>query len=475
MFHPTERRTQEVKKEKAIHETAGSRPEDLQDYVETTLNKKEKRDALLEKIHKTASDGVALLEALHTNTFANAEEFFTAQGISDPSPNEQELFSEIISEWNKRSEYAERFFSKLTYEQKNSPHEKEKTIEEAVMESRGIKTLHGTIRVERKGPYVVIHCDNDLDYTAFYHGRQDSSDLEGDGGTYHAKMAFSTTDTNQILPEWVDTSKPPPRRKKESFNIPVLLVNDRQNQQTEAKKTFIHEQQHLINQLFAKLYGSSDKITGTPQERLQDEIIAGVREGEAGAKITARLKAGGSYDAFIQGSPETNGQRDQILQETEAALSTTATKQFFSTEETRALLALHLMYTKPNGIARRIKTITDYLERQLISKTLSSQEGPVHIQNLPELLSNEKRGELVAKELGVKQKHASYLEALKEFVLHPSQKKTELETRKQEYLAERASLIHALSTEAPAAVFSVMTELDNRFVTHGPPPRRKRV
>ncbi len=64
------------------------------------------------------------------------------------------------------------------------------------------------------------------------------------------------------------------------------------------------------------------------------------------------LQAGGTYDYFIQAeNQETNDLRDKILKETQAALSTKELREFFDTEETRALLAFHLMYAKPGGIA----------------------------------------------------------------------------------------------------------------------------
>jgi predicted RNase H-related nuclease YkuK (DUF458 family) len=409
------------------------------------------------------------------NVSPTSKIFFAAHDIDEPSPNERELFKEIIREWNTRSDYAEAFFSKLDAQTQKPNERASKSREEIVAQSRGIAHLNGKIRVKRSGPYITIFCEDRRDYSAFYHGGHNSIDA-GDGGTYHAKMAFSITDETSAVPIWVDKTKPPPRRKKEEFTIPVLLMSFGTNPpETLEKITFIHEQQHLINQLFAKIYGSAEKTTGTSLERLKDEIIAGVREGEAAIQIKNRLQAGGTYDYFIQAeNQETNDLRDKILKETQAALSTREAREFFDTEETRALLAFHLMYAKPGGIARRIDTVTSYLKRQLLSDVVPESEGPIDIQNLADAHSKEFRAKILARERTVKEKFQQYKTCLKEFVLHPSQKRNELQTKKEAYLMERASLVHDLSLEAPEATFTLARAAEETFVKLGPPPRAKK-
>jgi hypothetical protein len=475
MTAPLERSPHGTNQERiATESTSIHQPYRLSDYVETALNTNEKRDAILGKIHKTAADGVILLKALHTETFTNMDDFFAAYNISNPSPNERQLFGEIIDEWNKRTENADRFFRKLEQQQKNPATGEAKRIEDIVVESRGLKAPKGSIRIERKGAYIAIYCESMEDYTSLYYGKDDANNSPQDGGTYHGKMTFSVVDTHQVLPEWVDRTKPPPRRKKEVFEVPVLLIRSTAHQSDEEMKVFIHEQQHLINQAFAKLYGSTETLTGTPLERLQDEIIAGVREGETDTQLVSRLRTGGGYDSFILGDQETNIQREKILKEVAEALSEPNAKRFFSTEETRALLAFHLMYAKPQLISRRIKTITRYLEGKLLSEPISSQEGPIDIYQLPTTVPDEVRAKLTAKEAETKRKYLSYLDTMKQFVLRPSEYKEALETRKREYLTARRSLVQDLSIHLPGEIFGVMSELDNRFLRHGPPPRRKR-
>jgi hypothetical protein len=76
MQHALEKKLHSTIEPTPSEETSVSRPNSLEDYVEATLNKHEKRDVLLEKIHKTAADGVILLEALHTQRFADEQDFF---------------------------------------------------------------------------------------------------------------------------------------------------------------------------------------------------------------------------------------------------------------------------------------------------------------------------------------------------------------------------------------------------------------
>lgn len=255
----------------------------------------------------------------------------------------------------------------------------------------GAYASQGESKLINHGAYLVIEAENKDDYNFWSSGKHGTK--RSSGGEYWHEMEFFY--------------------EEKTYRVPVLLIGNTETQETR-RKTLVHELQHLINRRFGKIYK-----TGEPEEsffvKLQDEIIAGIREGETTDQMIERL--GGSmelYEEFLNGTEMQNKERERILLAFKTALDEPIAKMLFVTAYGRTLLAFHLMSASPLMLAQRVRALRDYFLSKLpfLKSAQVATDHPLMeaVLNNPQLFKNDQP-------LGDARSH--FIQALQQAIISP--------------------------------------------------------
>lgn len=340
-------------------------------------------ERLFSEMHRTATVGVTLAKYLEISPHPTIEELGAIQDLSVLPTWGKRLVEEVVTEWNVLCRNCDEMTDALDARSldqsgKTDPSIAKKRIAEFRAGTGRDYTPKGNIRLEKHAAYLVIGCDDKEDYAFFASGNV--GEPRSSAGEYHHSMSFSAYKNIDETVIWIDQTKPPPRRAKFNWSLPVLLVADWQNEQ-EQKKTFDHEQQHLINARFAKIYGEGKHSNeGSFLQKLRDEVIAGIREGETRDAMIDRLATDNEvYRRFLGGTEDDQVKRKQIVPEIANALNEPGARLLFDSPEGRTLLAFHLMAVPVARIAERIRLLTEYLTKQFSTfPPLKEADMPPH-------------------------------------------------------------------------------------------------
>lgn len=418
----------------------GALPE-KQDSKERTFERKER---LLEELHRSAVLGLKLINYVETTPNPSWELFRenATQG-QEISKQTEEFFRGVIEKWHQSRASVDALFQDMqqALAQENTPATPERLIIK-LFQLRGCPPPVGAVRLVPRGAYLGIICENQEDYRSLYSGAPREATTSR--GTYHRSFDLALKEAVPVSEEKLlaaaawneDSDEPPPDLEEtvtlKSWSIPILLV--RGTDEVQIQKTFIHEQQHLISDLFANIYRRSSEETSrwyyvVPDEKkaersdiaFQDEILSGIREGSSGEYICRRLgkKRSESYKKFINASPEQLEKQDTIVNQIRTALDEPVTSALFVSLEMRTVLALQLLHVPVERIAHRIQVLREFYTQRLPLPLIENKEEdlPQNLNVLAQDASEERRAFCDEQEKTVRTTFKTYQDAVRDFLL----------------------------------------------------------
>ncbi|MBP7005763.1 hypothetical protein KBB27_01405 [Patescibacteria group bacterium] len=442
-----------------------------------TRFEKTRQERLLENLHASALAGTHLLSYLETAPFPSLEDFLDTQKYQDPLPEyTQVFFRETIRRWNQLQLRVDELLSTIHRELIQSEIESndQETIKR-LFSLRGCgRDPVGRVRLSRKGAYLIIVCDTIEDYSSFYHGQASPQNIHS-AGTYHKAIPFIWKQAPQQMEEapWdPDSNEPPPLPAediiKQYVEIPILLI--RPSEVHDLETVIQHEQQHFLNDAFSSLYDGHEEQGKTSFERLQDEVLAGIREGASGEVLRRRLgkQRGATYTRFIGGTQTETEIHEQTLKEIASALDEPFIASLFNSIPNRTVLAFHLMHVPLERIAYRIRILGAYFRKRILLDPIEAhpERMPFDVERLVNAAPPALQSVYYQEGNALLLSYKTYQNALQEIVLETDHNRsnTTLIQSYERYLVDRERLAHKVlswcSSEELAYTLTTQTQTE---------------
>lgn len=213
------------------------------------------------------------------------------------------------------------------------------------------KDSKGSVSAMVAEGYIVVRCQNPLDYNAFYDPRlsiasKKGRELRKHGGTYHRAMPMDFVSTGSVdMPESVSAS--------------ILLLKEGQS----VEEILIHERQHFLNDVLLDHFVVTEKEPSSDETRyIKDEVLAYIRDGSSGAGLENSL-LGALYVELFDALPEAEREpHRQYVRDIAQALTTHS--DVFEREYGRAALVAQLINVPLHRISAYIPHIATYYRKR---------------------------------------------------------------------------------------------------------------
>ena len=197
------------------------------------------------------------------------------------------------------------------------------------------------------------------------------------------------------------------------------------------RRIFIHEQQHLISDIFADIYqrvkegGSESSVDNDDGKRanirFKDEVLSRVREGATGEKLYSSLgkKRPEGYVRFINASSEALGEQDRIAGSIRDILDEPIARALFLSPEMRTVLTFHLMHVPVERIPHRIYAVKQFLLKKLPIPPIEvkKQDFPPNVEEIANGIDETSLTSLKELEEKITEAYKNYQDALSDFLL----------------------------------------------------------
>lgn len=299
-----------------------------------------RKEKLLDEIHTVVKLGIALEKYIAKNPSPTVEGFQDLRTSSIPDWG-RELIEGVIIDWQAMCKEIDLLITDITQTlEQRGVVPTETAVMKFLFSTRsedGMMSPGGKSRLINEGAYLIIEAEDPDDYDYWSMGSYGAKRSSA-GEFSHDKQFFT---------------------EEKEYRVPVIIMKGCHTDQ-ERERIRVHELQHLINRSFGKIYNNRQS-----EEDffviLQDEIIAGIREGETSDRMIERL--GGSmelYEQALNGTEEQKEKRGPMLQALKKVLDEPVVKLLFDFPDGRALLSFHLMAASPFGLARRVQYLRDH-------------------------------------------------------------------------------------------------------------------